>query len=149
MEITLEKNPDVNEIQKFLEKVDADVIPALSSQHDLSVYAAKIASFAECLIFRKNDEIGALSAFYCNDAKNKAGFITLLAVESSLRKQGIAGKLVVETMRHAKSKGMEKIVFETHEKNLATISLFRKFGFEILKTENDGAVFMGLSMTEI
>jgi len=149
MEITLEKNPDLEEIQKFLEKVDADVIPPLSSQHDLNVYAAKIAGFAECLILKKDDEIGALSAFYCNDAENKAAFITLLAVERSLRNQGIAKKLAAETIQHAKSKGMEKIVFETHEKNQATINLFSKFGFKILKTENDGAVFMGLSMTEI
>jgi len=149
MEITLEKNPDLNDVKTFLEKVDADVIPALSSRHDLDVYAAKIAGFADCLILRNGDEIGALCAIYCNNMETKAGFITLIAVERSLRKQGIAIKFLERTIEHARAKGMERIVSETHEKNRTTINLFGKFGFEILKTESDGAVFMGCQITEI
>lgn len=145
----IEKKAEPKEIQKFLEKINDDVFPVLSSRVDLNFYAEKIARFAECLVIKKNGEIEALSAFYCNDLENKTSYLTLIAVGASLRNQGIATKLLDETIQRAKSKGMKRLILETNEKNQPAIKLYQKYGFKTLETKNNGAVFMEYQFTEI
>lgn len=147
VEITVEKKAELTEVLEFLKEINDDIFPPLDSRVDLNVYAGKILDFAECLVVKTNDKIQALSAFYCNDFENKVSYLTLIAVGSLLRNQGVATKLLDETIRHAKSKGMKKLVLEVNEQNQPAVKLYQKYGFEIFQTEDNGSVFMQYQIT--
>lgn len=56
--------------------------------------------------------------------------ITNLAVDSSVRKQGIATALIEELIRITKLKGISRVTLEVRVSNEPAINLYKKMGFE-------------------
>ncbi len=61
----------------------------------------------------------------------RRGWINRLAVDPAFRRQGIGEFLVQEAMRQLHAKGIEIITATIETRNVASLSLFKKMGFEI------------------
>ena len=123
------------EVLTFLQEIDSDVIPSLSSRKNLGDYSSKICRFSVCVVAWHENHIVGLSSAYCNDLKTRIGFLTLIAVARDFRCQGLATDLLNETIRVAKSKKMEKLILETNINNKRAISLYIKRGFKVVEDE--------------
>lgn len=76
-----------------------------------------------------------------------------MGIISEFRGQGLGGKLLKETMDHAKRFGLEKVELHVYTTNEAAIALYKRFGFEqeglIQKYRKlDGQYFDCLSMAK-
>lgn len=127
--------PKQEEVLAFLQEIDSDVVPSLSSRTNLEDYSSKICRLSVCVVAWYENHIVGLSSAYCNDPKTRIGFLTLIAVAKDFRCQGIATDLLDETIRVAKSKNMKKLILETNINNKRAISLYIKRGFKIAKNE--------------
>lgn len=137
--------PNQEEILAFLQEIDNDVIPPLSRRVELKAYSEKICRFADCVLARLGGHIVGLSATYCNDLVTRRAFLTLIAVVKDHRRCGLATKLLNETFRAAKSKGMKRLILETSVHNESAVSFYTKSGFHILnekRQEVPDAIFM-------
>ncbi len=61
----------------------------------------------------------------------RRGWVNRLAVDPAFRRQGIGEALVQEAMRQLHAKGIEIITATIENRNVASLSLFKKMGFEI------------------
>ncbi len=59
------------------------------------------------------------------------GYITNIAVFPEFRKMGVGAALLCHTEKFAKDTGLSFITLEVRESNIAAISLYKKFGFEL------------------
>ena len=53
--------------------------------------------------------INGLVALYANDFKNHYAYVSLVAVDSDFRNQGIASNLLVQAINHVRGLGVDKI----------------------------------------
>ena len=77
--------------------------------------------------------------------------IATLAVHPDFRRQGIAGRLLVEALRAAQAEGARRAFLEVREGNAAAQAMYRKFGFEVTgrrpryyKDTGEDAILMAL-----
>ncbi len=61
----------------------------------------------------------------------RRGWVNRLAVDPAFRRQGIGEALVQETMRQLHAKEIEIITATIENRNVASLSLFKKMGFEV------------------
>lgn len=141
-QIQHETNIDPKELLGFLEEIGGDAYPPLGDRVKLTEYANKLTRQATCLTVRTNGRIRALSAFYSNDLETGIAFLTLIAVDKSMRNKGLARRLLDETIVFSRKSNMKKLVLETHLKNKSAVRLYKSYGFVVTQTENDGTVFM-------
>lgn len=59
------------------------------------------------------------------------GYIGNIAVKEEFRRNGIAGNLIEEVLKRAKSGGLSFVTLEVRESNIPAIMLYTKFGFEV------------------
>lgn len=57
--------------------------------------------------------------------------ITMVAVHPNYRGQGLGQALLFALLKSARTRGMERATLEVRESNLAALSLYQKFGFQI------------------
>lgn len=58
--------------------------------------------------------------------------IVNVATSQGRRKMGVGKSLIEELLRYAKKSGVSKVYLEVRESNLPAISLYEKYGFEIV-----------------
>jgi ribosomal protein S18 acetylase RimI-like enzyme len=123
--------------QKQIENIhkicNDDFIPKLSNRVDISAYSTKLYKNAEIISISNNEGLFGLVAIYCNDKKEKIGYISSVCLLSKYRGKGFAKKLLNESILLSKRKGMKKIRLEVNIKNLPAINLYKKFDFYIIE----------------
>jgi ribosomal protein S18 acetylase RimI-like enzyme len=140
--LTYRTQPSLNELTEFLQRIDADVVPPLSSRVRLQEYSEKLNRSADCIVAELDHRVVGLCAMYCNDQATREGFISLIAVDAQLRRMGLGASLLEKGLELALNKGMERTLLETHVANHKAISLYRSKDFTITMVHPDGSLFM-------
>jgi len=65
-----------------------------------------------------------------NPDKEDVGQIQWIVVDEKYRRKGVGSRLMKESLKHLASRGIRIVVASTWQQNVASIDLFRKFGFE-------------------
>lgn len=98
-------------LMEFLSKIDKYFTPNLSQKTELSDYCDKLLSKAQLFVSYSNGggKINGLVALYANDFENHYAYVSLVAVDSDYRNQGIARNLLVQAINHVRGLGVDKI----------------------------------------
>ncbi len=56
--------------------------------------------------------------------------LTYLSIHPTLRRKGLAKKLLKQIFKQCKSLAIEKVILEVSEKNIAALNFYHSFGFE-------------------
>ena len=114
------------QLYDFLNEIDQDFSPCLSSKVDFKEYVVKILDNAE-LIVDVDCTLKGLVVLYCNDMVNRKAYISLCGVRKEFRGKGIARQLMMNAIKVAKDKGMS--VLGIHSNNIIAINLYKNLGF--------------------
>lgn len=128
---------------KFLRKVDNDFVPSLSQKTDLEAFCTKIMSKAMLFVScAKDGNINGLVVMYANDLEHHYSYVSLVAVDLSFRKQGIADSLMRKAISYVKSLGKDKInCIGIHTNNAIALHLYEKLGF-VVQSELDNRKYL-------
>lgn len=134
----------VNDICGFLMECDGGFVPKLSARVDIHEYASKI--FTNAIRFEAllDGAIVGLIAMYVNGS---FGYITTVSVRQNHTHCGVASSLMANCIEHSKINGILKINLEVNERSFAAIKLYRKFGFEAYRKDNE-SMFMQLILKQ-
>ena len=133
---------DERSLLLFLNKVDKDFSPPLSSKVDLKDYILKIQEKAELITEEQNGLIRGLVILYCNDFETKIAYISLVGVLPEFRGMGIAKICMSQAINVAKEKGMKRIMI--HSNNPVAVKIYNDLGFHII--EDGDRKLMSLSL---
>jgi ribosomal-protein-alanine N-acetyltransferase len=62
-------------------------------------------------------------------------YISTIAVDTEFRRRGIGQKLIAESISIAQNLGAKYMLMEVRCSNIPSISIFKKFGFKVLRRE--------------
>ena len=125
------------EIYAHLERCSHLFTPPLNTYVDLNDYCKKLKSFASNFEIWENDKLVSLIAVYMNNLDSKTAFISNVSVEEKFQGLGLASKLLKNVIEESIQKGFEKIMLQVRPNNKNAIELYKKFGFELSKTDID------------
>ncbi len=83
-------------------------------------------NIAEYLVAEKDGEILGYGGYYF---VLDEGYVTNIAVDSNLRKQGIGRGIVISMLKSAKKRGLSFLSLEARKSNLSAIRLYESLGF--------------------
>lgn len=116
-------------LYSLLCRLDNEYIPPISSQVDITRYAAKLTEHAVVIIAYNVDRDVGLIAFYANDLKSGDAFISSLGVEKSYRGSGLTKRLLTKAEAIAANHGMRRIKLEVSRTNTRAIQFYTREGF--------------------
>lgn len=122
MEVTLEL------IKEHLIKCSDSFKPNLNSYVDIPEYSKKIFEKSKMFYEFDGDKLIGLVAVYDNSSE-KYGWITNVSVDPDYTKNGIAYKLLNNTLEFFKKKNYNNVYLEVFSENLKAIKLYNKHGF--------------------
>ena len=122
MELTLEL------IKKHLIKCSDSFKPNLNTYVDIPEYSKKIFEKSKMFYEIDGDKLIGLVAVYDNISE-KYGWITNVSVDPDYTKNGIAYKLLDNTIEFFKKKNYNNVYLEVFSENLKAINLYNKHGF--------------------
>ena len=136
------------EIKELIIRNDGDFPVSLIQRVDLESYLNKIFQYGKAIIAVNDSGVAGCSLYYSNNLETKIGYITLLCVDSTCRKKGIASSLLEETYSIMKKDGMDYCELSTNENNNKSIHLYTKQGFKILENRV-GELHMKKDLSEL
>lgn len=116
-------------VSAYLSSVNNDFPIPLTQKVDLAEYAAKVLSRGIALAMFDGCEIVGLAAGYVNDVTGLSAYLSVLSVSKEYRGRGLGSALVRAFEREAVSSGMERLMLDTHESNVAACSLYEGMGY--------------------
>ena len=130
---------EISDLISFMQSIDADFEPPLSSYVDIPKYCEKIVSLSSIFVAHYNEIIIGLIAFYCNDKSNYLSYISYLGVAQEARGHHIGQELLYNAISLAKFNLMKVIRIRTWERNVAALNLYKRIGFDVIGEERDRA----------
>lgn len=137
-----------NDIKELIVRNDGDFPVSLIQRVDLESYLNKIFQFGKTIIAVNDSQVVGCMLFYSNNLGTKTGYITLLCVDRTCRKNGIASSLLKKTYSIMKKDGMNYCELSTNENNNRSIQLYTKQGFKILENR-EGELHMKKDLSEL
>jgi ribosomal protein S18 acetylase RimI-like enzyme len=119
-------------INKFLKEMDLDFIPNLSSRVIMDDYAEKLATYADTLFLKYNNEDIASCSVYCN---YREAFISSIGVKSIYKYKNLGKELIQDTINHVITKGCSTVMLDVNKKNFIAIKFYEKCGFYSISEE--------------
>lgn len=129
--------PTVEQLERFLRRVDGDFPVPLSHKQDLGEYACKLREKATLCAVLEEGEILSLAAGYTqNLAENKA-YIAIVATLPEGRGRGLAPKLIREFLNICREKQICAVHLYAVPSNIPAMKMYKKMGFQKLALENE------------
>lgn len=125
------------EILDILYRCDKDFTPHMSKRKDIFSYSKKIFEQAEVFEAYEDSNFCGFLTMYCNDFISKSAYIVLICLFPQYRKMKIGKKLIESAISYAKLRGMKTIKLEVGIDDIAALNLYQKFGFKIIKRQNE------------
>lgn len=122
------------DITTHLFRADAKFEPPLSSRVEIREYAQKLYDKAERFEAWINQDLVGLVAAYCNRLGGSKTFVSSVSVLPDCQGQGIADQLMRQCIEHVQNLGFKQIDLEVDQRNLAALALYRKLGFNTLRS---------------
>ncbi|WP_053991854.1 N-acetyltransferase [Mangrovimonas sp. TPBH4] len=115
----------------FLKAIDANtglsVVP-----RDVEPYVDKLLENATIIPLREGGVLNAFIAYYDNQEDSKIAYLSMLAVSSMARGQGIGSQLLDASIEKLKQKGFRGYRLEVLKSNDKAIRIYDKFGFKVI-----------------
>ncbi|MFV0590523.1 MAG: GNAT family N-acetyltransferase [Draconibacterium sp.] len=124
------------EIEKYLNDLDQNFIPQLSTLVNIQDYSNKLAEHAEHFCLYHNNSLIGFVAMYCNNDESKIAFISSVSIRPDYTGKGLAKNLLGEALQYAKKKKFQKIQLEVGVNNKSAIGLYKSLGFEIENSDD-------------
>lgn len=120
-----------DQICNLLLSCDEYFIPRLSDKINIKNYSNKI--FSNSINFEAwdNERLIGLIAMYVNNNQENFGYITNVSVQVEYANKGIASNLLINCIKYAREKFLDKINLEVNENNMLALKLYNKFEFKI------------------
>lgn len=132
--VLIKSTTDLSFVKDYIEthrKLFPDNLILIS---DMEAFAKKIIELGTILIFFDNNQTPrGLIAGYMNDLKTKKSYVSLLFVDESYSKKGIATQLIKYFEEKSIEAGMSSIEVKTIKTNNTAISLYLKNKFIVKK----------------
>jgi ribosomal protein S18 acetylase RimI-like enzyme len=120
------------ELAAFLQRLDTEFDPPLSTRTDIGDYATKMIAKATLVVARREDQLVGVAAAYCNDTSSKIAYMTYLGVAPEARGGGLGGQLVTEIIRLATQQGMRSLELQTDAGREAAVRFYLRLGFHVV-----------------
>lgn len=134
-----DKNIDKELLVNYMESVDSDFGTPLSQKVNLESYCSKLLKYGMVYGIVENNQIVALTGFYCNDTVTMTAHLPLLSTKEAARGKGCAKTLMKKTLSVCRKYGMKRIYCDSV--NPIAVKLYTSLGFKEYKQETlDGAV---------
>ena len=108
---------------------------------DLENYARKLAENAVVYVISLEDEATGFAACYCNDLLTKLAYLAQIAVHHAHRGQHIGGMLLELCIQKSRQMGMEKLILEVDDDNVAAHKLYAKYEFRYAQKASENSHF--------
>lgn len=119
---------------KYLNTIDADFSPKLSSRIELYELAEKINKLGYYhYIYDNNNNISAFLSYYLND---EYAYINIVHVDPISRGKGLGNKILESMILATKNSKCKLIKLEVSKSNTAALKLYKSFGFIESKIKN-------------
>ena len=128
-----ENKSTIDDILNHFQNCDADFLSHLTARQNLNEYSAKLSERAIRIEAWNGKELIGLMAIYHNREENFY-FISNISISKSYETQGIASQLLTLTLNHTQD---TPIKLEVHQNNKNAINFYKKFGFNIIHSENN------------
>lgn len=138
---------DINQLVEHLESCDHDFSPPLSQRTDLTRYADKLFTQAECFEAWVSGELVGLVAIYLNDEEEELAFISNVSVLRRWQGNGIASHLLRESLSLARKRRFNVACLNVNAANSAAITMYEKAGFRHQNLTGE-TLTMKLDLTE-
>ena len=122
-------------LQDYLIKHNKDFPIPLSNKVNIDKYLVKIAKLGNSIICLDEEKIIGLIFYYDNDIKTHRGFISLVSVDETHRRKGIASTLVKLVLKEMRKNNIQWCEIPTHITNQSAIKLYKSLGFKQEKKE--------------
>jgi ribosomal protein S18 acetylase RimI-like enzyme len=124
--LTKESYPD---LLSFIQSVDSDFIPTISSRVDIDSWIQKVLDKGIYLGCISGSNLIGIVAFYANDNTTHHAWLVYFAVSREHREKGVSQLLMDEVISHCVSAGMTKLITTTELHNSSSIRFYEKRGF--------------------
>ena len=131
-------------IVDFLQQIDNDYTPSLSTKISLQDYSEKIKTLGHVIIDPCKDFIHGIAVIYCNDSETQKAYIPLVGVSKEFSGQGVAKRIVKELIYFAKYKNFK--VIGIHSNKSVSIKIYQSLGFVVVGNPQDGRYYMELEI---
>lgn len=123
-----------NELATYLQNVDGDYSPRLSSLINIEEYSQKLCHKGVVLALYSDEpkSMVGVVAGYCNDDVNKRAFVSQLHVVKDVRRFGNGNYLMNDFFKLAKMHGMKKLSLMVNRDNLAALKFYLDIGFTMI-----------------
>src|SRR5262245_45301074 len=122
----------VAEITAFLEEIDSEFDPPLSSRTNLEAYASKLTTLATILSIRETARLTAFAAIYCNDPHGTTAFLSMIAVRKDRRGRGLARVLLDMCSRYLRERHFTTLKLEVYRNNMPARQMYERLGFQVV-----------------
>lgn len=113
-------------------------VPRLPIQGDgFRAYFDKLIRLGRCFVAEEEGVIRGVVGFYANNLETHEGFLSVLAVDQSLRRQGVGRNLCKLMFDECKAARMEKIFGYVVKDNCAALEFYKSIGFRIVGNGRD------------
>lgn len=118
------------DITAHLRSSDTAFQPALSSRVEIKSYSEKLQVNAVRFEAWEGQELAGLVAIYCNQVDGDKAFVSNVSVLPANQGQGLASRLMKQSIEHVRALGFTKIGLVVDANNLVAVALYSKLGFE-------------------
>lgn len=133
------------QIADHLATCDPRFVVGLAERVDLGEYIAKIVDRATRVEAWRDGLLVGLVAVYVNDIATRVAYVTHVSVSTSHEGEGIARRLVSETIALAAERGMERLDLEVATGNDRARRLYERLGLHPVG-EDGGTTIMSRSL---
>ena len=121
---------DTSAIVTHLRLCESQFVPPLGERVDLWAYSAKIAAYAERFEAWSGDGLVGLVAAYANASSRQHIFVTNVSVAPEMNGQGIAKRLLSDSIDFARNEGFKQMLLKVHTHNNRARTFYRLFKFD-------------------
>ena len=131
-EYEIELVRDFFSLKEYLESIDEDSNPPLSSIVDLESYADKLLRNGIVFgVYREEKKIEGIIAGYCNDFSSHTSFVSQLYVDRAVRRLGLGKTLLRHFEKFSKEYGMCFLKLMVNKSNVIAIEFYKENGLGI------------------
>ena len=129
---------DASQIEAHLRACNDRFVPPLSRRVDIGAYSHKIFALAERFeAWSEDHQLVGLVAAYCNDRERRTAYVTSVSVLPAWQGKGIASRLLMQCIAHARRLGFGQIELAVHAANAPAMRLYEQRGF-VMRGAHDG-----------
>ncbi len=133
---------DYAQIHRILDTYKNDLPPLNSSDSFLDNMANKLTDNAIFIVCELNEVNLGFAAYYANNAKLGEAYISLIAVNSNYRCNGVGSVILNSIIENVRKLGYNRIKLEVSKDNINGINFYKKNGFVYLKDSGVNSQYM-------